>query len=122
MFDIFLPAGYPNVPPIVELATTGGGTVRFNANLYADGKVCLSLLGTWNAVHESEKWQPGQSTLDQVLLSIQAQIMTEEPYFNEPSYEAQRGTASGRAMSRKYVQTEYLYNIQCVARNMYTEN
>ena len=53
-------------------------------------------------MHESEKWQPGQSTLDQVLLSIQAQIMTEEPYFNEPSYEAQRETATGRAMSRKY--------------------
>lgn len=30
------------------LATTGGGKVRFNPNLYNNGKVCLSLLGTWS--------------------------------------------------------------------------
>jgi len=26
----------------------GGGSVRFNPNLYASGKVCLSILGTWS--------------------------------------------------------------------------
>ena len=31
----------------MHLRTTGGGTVRFNPNLYNSGKVCLSLLGTW---------------------------------------------------------------------------
>ena len=78
-------------------------------------------------MHESEKWQPGQSTLDQVLLSIQAQIMTEEPYFNEPSYEAQRETATGRAMSRKYdakVQVkdkDLTYHIQCREICVHTE-
>jgi len=29
------------------LMTTGGGTCRFNPNFYANGKVCLSILGTW---------------------------------------------------------------------------
>jgi baculoviral IAP repeat-containing protein 6 len=44
-FDIMLPTNYPDAPPLVKLTTTGGGTVRFNPNLYNCGKVCLSLLG-----------------------------------------------------------------------------
>nr|KAG5687822.1 hypothetical protein BaRGS_025462 [Batillaria attramentaria] len=51
-FDIYFPTSYPNVPPLVKIITTGNGTVRFNPNLYADGKVCLSLLGTWHAGYE----------------------------------------------------------------------
>jgi ubiquitin-protein ligase len=35
---------------------------RLNPNLYHDGKVCLSLLGTWSG----PGWVPGQSTLLQV--------------------------------------------------------
>ncbi len=43
-FDIWFPAGYPNVPPLMLLETTGQGRVRFNPNLYADGKViCLPI-------------------------------------------------------------------------------
>ena len=33
--------------------------------LLADGKVCLSLLGTWHGGDESEKWRPGTSNLFQ---------------------------------------------------------
>jgi len=47
IYDIFFPNKYPEGPPRVKLVTTGGGMVRFNPNLYSDGKVCLSLLGTW---------------------------------------------------------------------------
>jgi ubiquitin-protein ligase len=47
---------------LVTLATTGNGTVRFNPNLYANGKVCLSLLGTWKGNTESENWNPDVST------------------------------------------------------------
>lgn len=46
-FDCFMPLDYPNSPPLLHLRTTGGGSVRFNPNLYNCGKVCLSLLGTW---------------------------------------------------------------------------
>ena len=46
-YDIFLDNNYPKDPPKVNLTTTGKGAVRFNPNLYACGKVCLSLLGTW---------------------------------------------------------------------------
>lgn len=37
-FDCFIPLNYPNEPPKVWLKTTAGGRVRFNPNLYADGK------------------------------------------------------------------------------------
>ncbi len=48
-----------------------------------DGKVCLSLLGTWFALRKEEEWGPG-STLLQLIVSIQGLILVEEPYFNEP--------------------------------------
>lgn len=42
---------------------------RFNANLYTDGKVCLSLLGkdTGASVVGTDKWNPDTSSLWQVL-------------------------------------------------------
>jgi hypothetical protein len=49
-FDIFCDGNFPNKPPLVQFKTTGGGRVNFNPNLYADGKVCLSLLGTWQGM------------------------------------------------------------------------
>ena len=39
VFDLFFPSGYPNVAPLMSLQTTGEGRMRFNPNLYADGKV-----------------------------------------------------------------------------------
>lgn len=101
VFDIFFPGTYPNDPPLVNLETTGSGTVRFNPNLYNDGKVCLSLLGTWHGDKDS-KWNPAKSNLHQVLVSIQALILVEQPYFNEPSYEAQRGTPEGTSRAAEY--------------------
>ena len=62
LFDIFLPGSYPNSPPQVQFLTTGGGRVRFNPNLYENGKVCLSLLGTWSG----PSWDAAHSTLLQV--------------------------------------------------------
>ncbi len=97
LFDIFLPPDYPQSPPKFKLLTTGGGRVRFNPNLYANGKVCLSLLGTWSG----PSWTPA-STLLQVLVSIQSLILVSEPWFNEPGFESQIGTPSGQAQSDKY--------------------
>jgi baculoviral IAP repeat-containing protein 6 len=64
----------------------------------------LSLLGTWHGDANS-KWNPQASNLHQVLVSIQALILVEHPYFNEPSYEAQRGTAEGDQRSKEYNET-----------------
>jgi len=97
VFDAYLPAQYPNCPPKCQLRTTGGGTVRFNPNLYDCGKVCLSLLGTW----QGEPWGP-KSTLLQLFVSIQSLIMVPHPYFNEPGWEPLQGTPKGEEESKKY--------------------
>jgi ubiquitin-protein ligase len=97
---MYLPYNYPSSPPHVEIITTGGGTFRFNPNLYDNGKVCLSLLGTWSG-SGGESWTPN-STILQVLLSIQSLIFCEEPYFNEPGYERDRGNARGIEANNKY--------------------
>ena len=49
----------------VQFRTTGNGSVRFNPNLYQDGKVCLSLLGTWEGA-QGEQWNHETSTILQV--------------------------------------------------------
>jgi len=110
-FDIFFPPEYPNGPPLVNLQTTGGGTVRFNPNLYNCGKVCLSLLGTWSG-GEGETWNKDTSTLLQVLVSIQSFILVTEPYFNEPGYERQINTRAGEEQSKKYNEVVQIGNIE----------
>ncbi|KAA6382155.1 MAG: putative Ubiquitin-conjugating BIR-domain enzyme [Streblomastix strix] len=99
-FDILLLQQYPQAPP--KIITTGGGAVRFNPNLYNNGYVCLSLLGTWQGQSPSELWNPSQSTILQVLVSIQALVLVDEPYFNEPGYESQKGSTNGQQQSRLY--------------------
>ena len=98
LFDITLPSTYPKVSPKVQFLTTGGGRIRFNPNLYQCGKVCLSLLGTW----QGPGWISGQSTLLQVLISIQSLILVPDPYFNEPGWERSRGTPQGDQQSKAY--------------------
>jgi len=101
-FDLFFPSGYPFSPPKVSFLTTGNGEVRFNPNLYQDGKVCLSILNTWEGRPE-EKWNPYCSML-QVLVSVQALIFVKEPYFNEPGFERYIGTEKGQHLSNAYNQ------------------
>ena len=45
-FEMFCDDGFPISPPKMQLLT-GNGKVRFNPNLYMNGYICLSLLGTW---------------------------------------------------------------------------
>jgi len=62
LFDIHFGSNYPQGPPSVNLETTGNRAVRFNPNLYHEGKVCLSLLGTWRG-QSVENWNPNTSSL-----------------------------------------------------------
>jgi len=100
-FDIYCNQNYPKDPPKMNLTTTGSSAVRFNPNLYACGKVCLSLLGTWRG-NATENWDPKISTILQVLMSTQAIIMSEEIYFNEPGFEGEAGTPDGERKNEGY--------------------
>lgn len=100
-FDVYFPPDYPQVPMRVHFVTTGRQSVRFNPNLYMDGRVCLSVLNTWTGQPE-EMWNPQTSSLLQVIISIQSLILVSEPYFNEPGLERSRGAPSGDKRSRDY--------------------
>lgn len=87
LFEVTFPNSYPLRPPRV-IFKTGDGRVRFNPNLYVDGKVCLSVLGTWHG----PSWTP-LCTLRSTLLSIQS-LLCAEPLQNEPGFERNEGRDS----------------------------
>lgn len=91
-FVLRCPGNYPMQPPWVKNMTTGAGTVRFNPNLYKNGKICLSILGTW----PGPPWSPANS-LGSCLMSIQS-LLGEKPYHNEPGYEKE----TSRGDSQRY--------------------
>lgn len=84
LFDIQMPDNYPLQPPHVDFKT-GDGRVRFNPNLYVEGKVCLSILGTWSG----PSWTTS-CNLRSVLVSIQS-LLSEHPIQNEPGHEKETG-------------------------------
>jgi len=81
---------YPMEPPKAKYMTQGMVfntnnqlmSVRFNPNLYTDGKVCLSMLNTW----AGPGWVP-TNTISNVLVAIQALVLNDEPLRNEPGFE-----------------------------------
>ncbi|KAH8337681.1 hypothetical protein KR074_006570 [Drosophila pseudoananassae] len=97
-FDFQMGREYPKNPPVCHYISYC--TERLNPNLYEEGKVCVSLLGTWSG-RDTEVWSPA-STMLQVLVSIQGLILVDEPYYNEAGYEKQRGTQLGNENSRVY--------------------
>ncbi|KAE8714965.1 putative ubiquitin-conjugating enzyme E2 38 [Hibiscus syriacus] len=107
-FDIFLPSEFPYEPPMVHYHSGG---FRLNPNLYESGKVCLSLLNTW-AGSDTEVWNPGKSTILQVLLSLQALVLNEKPYFNEAGYDKQLGRYEGETNSVSYNENAFLVTCQ----------
>ena len=86
-FHIVFPQDYPFNPPKVTFMTRDPTqNTRFHPNLYVEGKVCLSMLNTW----QGPTWS-STLTLTAVLLTIQS-IMDAHPLRNEPSYEDCKAT------------------------------
>uniref|UniRef100_A0A6B2L378 UBC core domain-containing protein n=1 Tax=Arcella intermedia TaxID=1963864 RepID=A0A6B2L378_9EUKA len=109
VFHICLPPEYPNVPPKVFYQSGG---YKLHPNLYDDGNVCLSLLGTW--VGDSvESWTPGKSNILQVVLSLQGLILgVKEPYYLEAGYDKQKGTKQGAASSAIYNEKSLILSLK----------
>jgi len=108
LFDFQLSADYPAAPPLCHYISYCSD--RLNPNLYEDGKVCVSLLGTWSG-RGTEIWT-SSSTLLQVIVSIQGLILVSEPYFNEAGFEKQKGSQQGRENSRMYNEMVVLKLVQ----------
>ena len=84
-FKIEFPQNYPLSPPSV-IYMTQGHHIRFNPNLYTNGKVCVSILNTWSG----PEWTTS-CTLISVLLSIQT-LLNENPIHNEPGWDTIKKT------------------------------
>ena len=76
-FELHYPPDYPHSPPIV-IYSTNGENVRFNPNLYVNGKVCISILNTWRG----EQWTSCQ-TISTILLNL-CTLLCNNPLLNEP--------------------------------------
>ncbi|KAK4737581.1 hypothetical protein R3W88_001278 [Solanum pinnatisectum] len=68
-FDIVFPSYYPNNPLIINHLS-----------------FWLSLINTWNRT-KVERWTPQNSTIFQLIVSIQGLILNSQPYFNKPGCE-----------------------------------
>ncbi|KAK3930467.1 (E3-independent) E2 ubiquitin-conjugating enzyme [Frankliniella fusca] len=112
LFDFQLSPNYPNEPPLCHYISYCSD--RLNPNLYEDGKVCVSLLGTWSG-KGTELWS-SKSNLLQVIVSIQGLILVNEPYFNEAGYEKQKGSQQGRENSRMYNEMVLLKLVQAMSK------
>jgi ubiquitin-conjugating enzyme E2 Z len=84
-FEIKFPENYPLSPPNINFLTIDK-TVRFNPNLYENGKVCLSILGTW----QGPSWSPVMN-IRLVLDSIRS-LLGPYPIQNEPGHENTKPT------------------------------
>ncbi|XP_018439753.1 putative ubiquitin-conjugating enzyme E2 38 [Raphanus sativus] len=113
-FDIQFSDTYPSAPPKVHYHSGG---LRINPNLYNCGRVCLSLLGTWTG-DTRESWIPEESTMLQLLVSIQALILNQKPYFNEPGYEQSMGTQSGELLSEAYSENVFMLSLKTMVYSM----
>ena len=96
-FEFKLPTDYPFAPPKVIFSTYDGST-RFHPNLYREGKVCLSILGTWSG----EKWASTMN-ITTVLFSLQS-LLHDNPITCEPSYEKVPKTDTRAVAYNTYVQ------------------
>ena len=81
-FEFIFPENYPFAPPQVNYLTNDG-TMRFNPNLYSNGKVCLSILNTWTG----ESWSACQS-IHSILFTL-VTILCDNPLLNEPGIKEQ---------------------------------
>lgn len=80
LFDVNFTQEYPFSPPKV-IFKSYSGTDRMNPNLYTNGKVCLSILGTWNG----PPWTPMMNIIS---LALDLQIrLNKYPLQNEPGFE-----------------------------------
>ncbi|XP_018333707.1 (E3-independent) E2 ubiquitin-conjugating enzyme UBE2O [Agrilus planipennis] len=108
MFDVQLSPDYPRSPPVVHYVSYS--SERLNPNLYVEGKVCVSLLGTWMG-RGTEVWGPN-STLLQLIVSIQGLILVSEPFYNEAGYEKMVESQQGQENSRNYNELVILKLVQ----------
>jgi len=119
-FELTYPENYPMTPPNMKYFTQGylynkkkqNIKIRFNPNLYTNGKVCLSMLNTW----KGPGWVP-TNTVSNVLVAVQALVFNEDPLRNEPGFES-----SGQSQIDMYSKVIKFSNIKVAIIDQVSSN
>ena len=83
LIDFHMGEEFPAQPPEAYFHSWTNGVGRVNPNLYEDGKICLSLLGTWPGDSGNDTWSAKSSTMLQVIVSILGLVLVREPYYSK---------------------------------------
>jgi ubiquitin-protein ligase len=94
IFEITFPNNYPFSPPLLLYKSIN--KIRIHPNIYVNGKVCLSILGTWNG----PSWTSAMD-ITNVLITIQS-ILGNNPITNEPGYENVLNSPKGKKINDSY--------------------
>ncbi|KAL4749923.1 hypothetical protein BDW72DRAFT_123477 [Aspergillus terricola var. indicus] len=108
VIDMHFPSDFPHSPPSAFFHSWGAGQGSINPNLSEDGKICLSLLGTWPTQDLDERWSPARSTVLQLLVSIMGLILVQDPFYNEAGYESLAAKGSRAIESSQYKEKVFL--------------
>jgi ubiquitin-protein ligase len=104
--DLEVPDDYPHSPPKVTFVNHDG--VRIHPNMYEDGKVCATILGTWPS--DNEKWTSSMG-IETVLVALTS-FFDNHPYTYEPG---------GRDDPSYTVYVRYQSFVTCLVRYMERE-
>ena len=88
-YEIEFPPNYP-YSPLKAKFCTNNGTSRLHPNFYSNGKVCVSVIGTWSG----PGWTSCQ-TLSSVLLTFRS-LMIENPLWQEPGFNGEKSERNTR--------------------------
>ncbi|KAF3918678.1 hypothetical protein AA313_de0206409 [Arthrobotrys entomopaga] len=121
VFDFHLGPAFPSAPPTGYFHSWTNGIGRVNPNLYEDGKICLSLLGTWHGEKKSENWSSSGSSLLQVLVSLMGLVLVKEPYYNEAGFNVYLGAEEATVNANLYSERAYILSRGFVRRVLETQ-
>jgi ubiquitin-conjugating enzyme E2 O len=82
VIDMHLNESFPNQPPVAYFHSWTVSSGSVNPNLFENGNICLSILGTWPSENENENWSQSKSTLLQILVSITGLVLVKEPFYS----------------------------------------
>ncbi|KAK6525566.1 hypothetical protein TWF281_010626 [Arthrobotrys megalospora] len=116
VFDFHLGSSFPSAPPTGYFHSWTNGIGRVNPNLYEDGKICLSLLGTWHGEKRSENWSSSGSSILQVLVSLMGLVLVKEPYYNEAGFNVYLGAEEAMVNANLYSERAYILSRGFVKR------
>lgn len=108
VIDFYFDDHFPSAPPASYFHSWTNSMGRINPNMYEDGKICLSILGTWPPKNPDENWNPTKSTVLQILVSIMGLVLVRDPFYNEAGFEAFASEGDSRVESTQYTEKAFV--------------